>query len=87
MILTLTPETEARLRDRAAREGQDVSEYAEAVFNDHFEDDPDALTPEQVSDIRRGIQRGLDAIERGKWRSLDSFAAEVSEQQITRTRL
>jgi hypothetical protein len=81
MTLTITPETESRLRERAAREGLDVSTFAEDVFAEVFADDPDDLTPEQLADIRAGIQRGLDAVERGQWRTLDSYVAEVLEMR------
>ncbi len=86
MTLTLTPETEATLRDRAAREGQDVSAFAESVFVDVFKEDPDDLTPEQIAEIRSGIQRGLDAAERGEWITLDAYLAEVMERRAARDR-
>jgi hypothetical protein len=86
VTLTLTPETEATLLERAAREGQDVSAYAETVFANAFADDPDDLTQGQIKEIQVGVQRGLDAIERGQWCTLDAYVAEVMEQRAARDR-
>ena len=39
MTITLEPETEARLCERAARDGQDVETLANAVLADRLQDD------------------------------------------------
>ena len=84
MTLTLTPETEARLRDHAAREGQDVSAYVEAVFADIFAEDPDDLTQEQLLESCRHIRQGLDDVDQGRVRPLSAYVAEVMERRANR---
>ena len=39
MTITLEPETEARLRERAARDGKDVETLANALLADRLQDD------------------------------------------------
>ncbi len=70
MSITLMPETEARLRTRAAQAGQDINAFANALLldalNGHQEEDADDLTEEQVAEIRAGIRRGLKAAAEGR---------------------
>jgi len=84
MAITLKPETEARLRERAEREGQDVSTFAEALLADALADDPDDLTPEDIAQIREGIRRGYQAGLEGRERSLDAYAAQVQQRRTAR---
>lgn len=76
-MITLTPETETRLRARAEREGQDADAFAEAILADVLADDPDDLTPEEMTEIRAGIQRGLEAAAAGRVKPLSQAVSEA----------
>lgn len=86
MTITLTPETEARLRETADREGHDASTLAEAILADALADDPDQLTEDQIAAIREGIRRGLEAGAEGRERSVAAYAAEVQQRRVDRDR-
>src|SRR5207248_3046530 len=73
MTITLSPETEARLRERAERDGEDVSSLAEALLSDALAEDPDDLSPEQIAEVRAGIRRGLEAAAEGRERSVAAY--------------
>lgn len=61
MTITLSPETEARLRRKAERDKQDVNALAETLLDGALAHDPDDLTEEEVAQVRAGIRRGLEA--------------------------
>jgi predicted transcriptional regulator len=71
IVISLSPEVEARLREKAARQGQDVSlvaaELLASVLEWEAQDSEEAI---------EGIQRGLDDFEAGRLRSFDEFAEE-----------
>ena len=71
IVISLSPEVEARLREKAARQGQDVSlvaaELLASVFEWEAQDSQEAI---------EGIQHGLDDFEAGRFRSFDEFAEE-----------
>jgi predicted transcriptional regulator len=71
IVVTLSPELEALLRDRAAQQGQDVglvaSELLASVLGWEEQDSEEAI---------KGIQQGLDDFEAGQFRSFQDFAAE-----------
>lgn len=77
MTITLTPETETRLRERAKRDGQDVSTLADAMLADALASDPDDLTDEEVAQIRVGIRRGLADCEAGRAKPVAEWAAQI----------
>ena len=84
MTITLTPETEEKLRQRAARDGKDPNRLADALLADALdEDDPDDLTDEQVAQIRAGVRRGLDAAAAGRERPLSEYVEEVQRRRTT----
>ena len=68
IVVSLSPELEARLREKAAQQGQDVSFVAaqllEAVLEWEVEDSEAAI---------KGIQQGLEDFEAGRFRSFDRF--------------
>ncbi|MCX7593308.1 MAG: hypothetical protein N2235_06030 [Fischerella sp.] len=67
IVISLTPEVEARLREKAARQGQDVSlvaaELLASVLEWEAQDSQEAI---------EGIQRGLDDFEAGRFRSFSA---------------
>ncbi|MBW4677319.1 MAG: hypothetical protein KME52_25960 [Desmonostoc geniculatum HA4340-LM1] len=71
IIVTLTPELEARLRDKAARQGQDVSLVASELLANVLE-----WETQYSEEAIKGIQQGLDDFEAGRFRSFHEFAGE-----------
>ncbi|BAY75241.1 hypothetical protein NIES25_16590 [Nostoc linckia NIES-25] len=71
IFVSLSPELEARLREKAARQGQDVSfvaaELLASALEWELQDSQEAIN---------GIQQGLDDFEAGRFRSFDEFAQE-----------
>ncbi|MBE8985712.1 hypothetical protein [Nostoc sp. LEGE 12450] len=71
IVVSLSPELEARLREKATQQGQDVSFVAaqllEAVLEWEVQDSEVAI---------KGIQQGLEDFEAGRFRSFDDFADE-----------
>jgi predicted transcriptional regulator len=75
LTLTLPPEMEALLRQRADRTGQDLPSMAVAVLALGLSfDDQDFF------EALEGIQRGLDDFEQGQFCSLDEFVAEQNQK-------
>ncbi len=71
ITVTLSPEAEAKLLEKAARQGKDVAavaaELLASVLEWEAQDDDEAV---------EGIQRGLDDFEAGQLRSFEEFAEE-----------
>ncbi|MDZ4873190.1 MAG: hypothetical protein CLLPBCKN_002586 [Chroococcidiopsis cubana SAG 39.79] len=69
IVISLSPEVEAQLREKAAQQGQDVSIVAAELITDilkwELQDSEEAIA---------GIQRGLDDFEAGRSRSFQEFA-------------
>lgn len=71
IVVTLSPELEALLRNRAARQGQDIDLVASELLASVLEWEA------QDSEVaKRGIQQGLDDFEAGRFRSFQEFAEE-----------
>ncbi|BAY35288.1 hypothetical protein NIES2107_72000 (plasmid) [Nostoc carneum NIES-2107] len=71
IVISLSPEVEAQLREKAAQQGQDVSLVAAELLTRMLEWELQDLEAATV-----GIQRGLDDFEAGRSRSFQEFAAE-----------
>jgi predicted transcriptional regulator len=71
IVITLSPELETLLLDRAARQGQEVnlvaSKLLAAVLEWQEQDSAEAI---------KGIQQGLDDFEVGQFRNFQEFAEE-----------
>ena len=71
IVVTLSPELEALLRDKAARQGQDINLVASAllasVLGWEVQDSEEAV---------KGIQQGLNDFEADRFRSYHEFAEE-----------
>ncbi|MDF5738792.1 MULTISPECIES: hypothetical protein [unclassified Nostoc] len=69
IVVSLSPELEAGLREKAAQQRQDVSFVAaqllETVLEWEVQDSEAAI---------KGIQQGLEDFEAGRFRSFDDFA-------------
>ncbi len=71
IVISLSPEVEARLREKAARQGQDVSLVAAQLLASILE-----WEAKDSEEAVEGVQRGLDDFEAGRFRSFDEFAEE-----------
>lgn len=71
IVISLSPEVEARLREKAARQGQDVSLVAAQLLASVLE-----WEAKDSEEAIEGVQRGLDDFEAGRFRSFDEFAEE-----------
>lgn len=71
IVVTLSPELEQQLREKAIRQGQDVNlvaaELLANILKEEAQDSVEAI---------KGIQQGLDAFDIGKFRSFDEYANE-----------
>lgn len=71
IFVSLSPEVEARLREKAAQQGQDVNlvaaELLARILEWELQDSEAAVA---------GIQSGLDDFEAGRFRSFNEFAEE-----------
>ena len=78
MTITLSPETEARLRERAEQDGQDVNTLADALLAAALE-----WEAQDYAEAVEGIGRGLEDSAAGRVRP----AAEVFADMRTKPRL
>lgn len=67
MTIILKPETEARLRERAQRDGADVSELANTLLSNVLVDDPFRMTKAEIEASYRAMaadeEREAEAVE------------------------
>ncbi len=71
MTIILTPETEAKLNEKARLEGRDPNSLANAVLADFL--DQEARQREEDA----AIQVGLDAISAGRWKPVEQVFADL----------
>jgi predicted transcriptional regulator len=75
IVVTLSPELEEQLREKAIRQGQDINlvaaELLASVLEWETQDSAEAIV---------GIQQGLDEFDAGKFRSFDEYAAEQRQK-------
>ncbi|MDY7020656.1 MAG: hypothetical protein SWJ54_04730 [Cyanobacteriota bacterium] len=71
IVINLTPEIEAKLREKAIQQGRDISlvaaELLTQVLEEELKDTEEAI---------QGIQKGLDDFQADQFRSFDEFAKE-----------
>jgi predicted transcriptional regulator len=75
IVVTLSPELEALLRDRAAQLGQDVSFVASELLASVLE-----WEEQDSKEAIKGIQQGLDDFEAGRFRSFQDFTQEQNHK-------
>ena len=80
ITIDLAPETEAKLRDKAAIYGQDLPTYLRDLAERDAAEADDALTAEDVAAIRAGIRRGMEAFDQGRYRALEEVIAEKRDR-------
>lgn len=71
MPITIDPDTEARLREKAVREGKDIDTLASTLLNMAL-----IWEAQDRAEAVEGIRRGLEACEQGRMRPFREFAAE-----------
>ncbi|HEY9853793.1 MAG TPA: hypothetical protein V6D28_30260 [Leptolyngbyaceae cyanobacterium] len=71
IMVTLSPEAEARLRERAEQQGKDISVVAAELLSSALE-----WETKDIQEAVEGIQQGLDDFEKGRFRSFAQFAQE-----------
>jgi predicted transcriptional regulator len=71
IVITLSPELETLLLDRAARQGQEVNLVASELLASALE-----WQEQDSAEALEGIQRGLDDFEVGRFRNFQEFAEE-----------
>ncbi len=71
IVVTLSPELEALLRQRADQQGQDVSLVASELLARILQ-----WEKQDYEEAIQGIQQGLDDFETGKFRTFEDFAEE-----------
>ncbi len=71
IVITLSPELETLLLDRAARQGQEVNLVASELLADVLE-----WQEQDSTEAIEGIKQGLDDFEVGRFRDFQEFAAE-----------
>ena len=71
IVVTLSPELEALLRDKAARQGQDINLVASALLASVLE-----WEVQDSEEAVKGIQQGLNDFEADRFRSFHEFAEE-----------
>ena len=71
IVVTLSPELEALLRDKAARQGQDINLVASALLASVLEGEV-----QDLEEAVKGIQQGLNDFEADRFRSFHEFAEE-----------
>jgi predicted transcriptional regulator len=80
MTITISPELEARLKARAAEEGQEPDTMAEVLLSAALD-----WEAQERSEAIAGIQRGLDAGAAGRVRPAAEVFAEM-RSKLSRTR-
>ena len=71
IIISLSPEIEAQLREKAIQQGQDVSLVAAQLLSQILE-----WELQDSTEAVRGIQHGLDDFAAGRSRSFEEFVEE-----------
>ena len=71
IVVTLSPELEALLHNLAAQRGQDVSLVASELLTSVLE-----WQEKDLEGAIKGIQKGLEDFEAGRFRSFHEFAEE-----------
>jgi hypothetical protein len=71
IVVTLSPELEEQLREKAMRQGQDINLVAAELLTNILKEE----AQDSVEAIE-GIQQGLDNFSIGKFRSFDEYANE-----------
>lgn len=75
IVISLSPEIEAQLREKAIQQGQDVSIVAAQLLSKILE-----WELQDSTEAVQGIQSGLDDFAAGRSRSFEEFAQEQRQK-------
>ena len=75
IVVTLSPELETLLRNRAAQQGQEVDRVASELLSRVLKRDE-----QELEQSIKGIQKGLADFEAGRSRSFHEFAEEQRQK-------
>lgn len=75
IVISLSPEIEAQLREKAIQQGQDVSVVATQLLSQVLE-----WELQDSTEAIKGIQSGLDDFAVGRSRSFEQFATQQRHQ-------
>lgn len=87
MTLTLTPDTEARVRSVAETRGQDPEEALIALLNQALAEADFAaivMTEEEIQQVPAALQRSEEDFAAGRWVSLEDYEAQTKERRRAR---
>ena len=79
MTITLAPQTEAKLKEMATREGRDESTLADALLAEVLE-----AANRDHSETLEGIERGRQAYAEGRSRLFSNYASDVLRRRQDR---
>ncbi len=79
MTIVLDPDTEALVREEAARQGREINAVVEALIKDAL-----ARSTQEFEETVAGIERGWSAAEEGRERPLREYAADVRPRSSPR---
>jgi predicted transcriptional regulator len=71
IVVTLTPELEAKLREKAAKQGQNIDFVVTELLNQIL-----LWETHDTEEAIEGIKQGLEDFEQGRFRDFDQFAEE-----------
>ncbi len=75
IVVNLSPEMEILLQERAVERGQDIEFVVSEILVTALD-----LEEQDSSEATKGIQRGLDDFDAGKFRSFQDFAEEQRQK-------
>lgn len=89
LTVELSQDTGARLREKAARNGQDVADYLVTLAEEDLQDFEDVPWPvlsaaEEKEAMIVGVRAGLADVEAGRTVTLEEYKAEVQERRRAR---
>lgn len=79
MTITLAPQTEAKLKEMAAREGRDENTLADALLAEVLE-----AANRDHSETLEGVERGRQAYAEGRSRPFSEYVSDVLQRRRDR---
>jgi hypothetical protein len=75
LVVTLSPELEAQLREKAVSQGQDINTVASELLTNILKGEA-----QDSEEAVKGIRQGFDDFSTGKFRSFDEYADEQRQK-------
>lgn len=77
IVVTLTPELEAKLQEKATKQGQDINHVVTELLNQIL-----AWEADDTEEAIEGIKQGLEDFEQGRFRDFEQFAEEQYNRSL-----